>query len=70
MINENKTRVMITIPKSIDADLQTLCGQMGVTKSQFVSMALGEKILAYKKSFEIASEVLKVAPDTLIKPIC
>lgn len=69
MIKESKTRIMITIPKSINEDLMTLCDQMGVSKSQFISMALGEKIMAYKKSFEISSEVLKASAEQLIRPI-
>lgn len=69
MIKENKSRVMITIPKSIETDLEVLCGQMGVSKSQFISMALGEKIMAYKKAFEVTQEVLRTSPESLIKPL-
>lgn len=70
MIKETKTRITITIPNSLDDDLNTLCGQMGVSKSQFICMALGEKVMAYKKSFEIAADVLKVSQNIeLIKPI-
>lgn len=70
MVKENKTRVMITLLKSVDDDLMTLCNQMGISKSQFISMAVGEKIMGYKKAFEVSSEVLKsYAQDSLIKPI-
>lgn len=69
MIKDSKTRVMITIPKSLDDDIQTLADQMGMTKSAFIAMAVGEKIMGYKKAFEIASDTLKTASDALIKPL-
>lgn len=69
MIKETKTRVMITIPKSLDDDIQTLCDQMGLSKSAFISMTIGEKVMAYKRAFEITSEVLKGSAVDLIKPI-
>lgn len=69
MIKEDKTRIMITVPKTLEDDLEVLCGQMGVSKSQFIAMALGEKIMAYKRAFEMTKEVLLTSPESLIKPL-
>lgn len=69
MVKETKQRVMISIPKTTVDDIETLCDQMGISKSAFISMAIGEKIMAYKKSFEISSEVLRGLGTELIKPI-
>lgn len=69
MIKENKVRVTVTIPKELDNDIATLCEQMGVSRSQFVCMALGEKVMGYKKAFEIASQTLQVHSNNIIRPI-
>lgn len=69
MISENKTRIIITIPTEMLKDIDTICGQMGLSRSQFMSMTAGEKIFAYKKAFEITSTVLQASSESLIKPI-
>ena len=64
MISENKKRLTVTFSDSVVNDLDILCEQMGVTKSQFVAIAVGEKIYQYK----MASETLaKIGVDLIQK---
>lgn len=70
MIKDSKKRVMISIPKSLDDDVATLAGQMGITKSAFIALCVGEKVMGYKKAFEICSDTLKTyAEESIIRPI-
>lgn len=64
MISENKKRLTVTFSDSVVNDLDILCDQMGVTKSQFVAIAVGEKIYQYK----MASDALaKIGVDLMQK---
>lgn len=68
-VKESKTRVYITLTKELNDDIQVLCDQMGISKSAFIATAVAEKVMGYKKAFEIASATLKTQTDTLIKPL-
>lgn len=58
MVSENKTRYTVTLSNNLAESVDKLCEQMGVTRSQFIAMAVGEKVMQYNKSTEIASELI------------
>lgn len=58
MIKETNIRIPITLSKELESKLQTLCDDMGISKSSFVTMAISEKIMAYESSKNIAQNVL------------
>lgn len=68
MVSENKTRYTVTLSNNLAQSVDTLCEQMGVTRSQFIAMAVGEKVMQYNKSTEIATELLGKFADTF-KPM-
>lgn len=45
-MSKDKTRVMITITDEVNEQLTAYCSRMGLTKSQFITNALGEKLFA------------------------
>lgn len=47
MINEDKTRIQITLTKDVCSNMDELCGVMGLTRSQFIASTIGEKLVAY-----------------------
>lgn len=57
MINENKKRITVTLTNNVVADIDLLCEQLGLSKSQFISIAIGEKIFQYKTASNFLSQL-------------
>lgn len=63
MVSDKKTRCTITLSNPLVDEVDTLCETMGVSRSQFIAMAIGEKVMQYKKTTEIASTLLEQYAD-------
>lgn len=50
MINDDKARVTISIPINTLSEIDNVCKSMGVSRSQFIAVALGEKLMSYKQA--------------------
>lgn len=63
MTKNDKVRIMITLPSERERELSQLCAMLGVTKSQFIAMALGEKMMAYNQGLKAVQDyVSKLQP--------
>lgn len=67
MISEKKVRVVITLPVEMNEKIETLSDALGMTKSSFIGMCAGEKVMSYYKTFEtldkFASELFSKSDD-------
>jgi len=51
-MSENMVRVSFTVPPQVREDLGYLSGRLGVTKSSFVSLLLGQAVADLRKLME------------------
>ena len=56
MVSKSKVRIAISLPTELDSSIGELADMMGMTKSSFIGMCVGEKVLMYKKSFDILKD--------------
>ena len=57
MIREDKTRVVITLPSSMLERIDKLSDALGMSRSGFIGMSVGEKCLAYEKAFSAMDSI-------------
>ena len=57
MVSEDKTRVYVTFSNDMLRQIRLYADSMGVTVSAFISMVVGEKIMAYNKTIDIVKEL-------------
>lgn len=57
MIREDKTRVYVTFSNEMARQIRLYADSMGVSVSAFISMVVGEKIMAYNKTIDIVKEL-------------
>lgn len=57
MISDKKVRVVITLPIEMNDKIEKLAESLGMTKSGFIGMSVGEKVLSYEKAFAIMNKV-------------
>jgi len=55
-MSENMVRVSFTVPPQVREDLGYLSGRLGVTKSSFVSLLLGQAVADLRKLMEAVPE--------------
>jgi len=55
-VSENMVRVSFTVPPQVREDLGYLSGRLGVTKSAFVSLLLGEAVADLRRLMESVPE--------------
>ena len=60
-IPESKTRLTITMSKELDAKVRHYASSMGVTRGQFITMTVGQSIMAMDKSFQIVEQCSREA---------
>lgn len=70
MISEDKTRVYVTFSNEMLRQIRLYADSMGVTVSAFISMVVGEKIMAYNKSIDLVKEIgLAVMQEPALKEL-
>lgn len=57
MVSEDKTRVYVTFSNEMLRQIRLYSDSMGITVSAFISMVVGERIMAYNKSIDILKEL-------------
>lgn len=58
MISDEKTRVQITIPKSLVEKIDELCARTGMTRSAWIIYTLGMGIDSYERLTAAAGQAL------------
>lgn len=61
MISDKKVRVVITLPTEMNDKIEKLADSLGMTKSGFIGMSVGEKVMSYEKAFAIMNRVASEA---------
>lgn len=59
MVREDKTRVVITLPVTMLERIDKLSDALGMSRSAFIGMSVGEKCLAYEKAFSAMDSMVE-----------
>lgn len=57
MISEDKTRIGVTLSNEMARQVRLYADSLGVSVSAFISIVVGEKIMAYNKTIDIVKEL-------------